>query len=238
MRLDHVRRALLRLLADRQQPDARPRDAVHRFHERRSHVRELDEVLWPDLCVGTRVEQQRRAPGHRHERGDRRAMHAVDALDVQERGNQRRAGRSRGNERIATAVGDCPRGLDDRRVRARANGAGRLLVVADRGQRRAEELDLEARDPRTLGSGLGAVVGPVRVERDHRARLLAGDFRRDDLAAGVGAAVRTDTVRHARRSAVRARAMGERADLVGRAALVRAAVRLLLLRDRHSSRSV
>ncbi len=48
-------RSLLRLLADREQPDARAGDSVHRLHEGRAHVSELDEVLGPDVHVRARV---------------------------------------------------------------------------------------------------------------------------------------------------------------------------------------
>jgi hypothetical protein len=58
--------------------------------------------------------------------------------------------------------------------------------------------------------------------------------RRDDLTARVEAADGTDPVRAARAVALRARVHCGRADLVLRAALGRATVRLLFLGDRHS----
>ena len=56
---------------------------------------------------------------------------------------------------------------------------------------------------------------------------------RHDLPAAVGAAVRADAVRAPRLTALRAGPQRRRRDLVLRPALVRARVRLLLLRDGH-----
>ena len=58
--------ALGRLGAVGEQRHARRGDAADGLHERRAHVRELDQVLGPDLDVRARVEQQERrarAPG-------------------------------------------------------------------------------------------------------------------------------------------------------------------------------
>ena len=88
----------------------------------------------------------------------------------------------------------------------------------------------------------GCVSGSERrrarsTRRELRRRRARGRGRgrsgRDDLAAGVGAADRADAVRAARAVALRARVHGGRADLVLRAALGGAAVRLLFLGDGH-----
>src|SRR4051812_9121691 len=90
----------------------------------------------------------------------------------------------------------------------------------------------ESSAPRAIASGPKSA--PFASSAITRRGLLGGRrIVRDDLAAGVGAAVGADTVRHARRAAVRARALGRRGDLVRRAPLIRAAVGLLLLGDRH-----
>ena len=61
-----------------QQRDARALEPDHGLHERRAHVRELDEVLGPHLDVRAAVEQQERAarapaPARRAPAGGRRA---------------------------------------------------------------------------------------------------------------------------------------------------------------------
>ena len=60
VRRDDDLRALGRLRAVGQQRHARGRHAGHGLHERRAHVRELDEMLRADLDVRARVEQQER----------------------------------------------------------------------------------------------------------------------------------------------------------------------------------
>ena len=92
----------------------------------------------------------------------------------------------------------------------------------------------------------GAVVGPVRVNRDGDRvghRPLASDRGRDrarrlprHLAPVVEAAVRAHAVRTARRVALRAAVQRRRGDLVLRAALGGARMRLLLLGDGHGGR--
>ena len=54
---------LRRLLAVREQADARALDPEHALGQRGAHERELDEVLGADLGVGADVEQRDRAPG-------------------------------------------------------------------------------------------------------------------------------------------------------------------------------
>jgi hypothetical protein len=63
--------------------------------------------------------------------------------------------------------------------------------------------------------------------------VLAVYHRRDDLAAGVRAADRADTVRTARGVTARALAQRGRSDLVLSAALGGTTVRLLFLGDGH-----
>ena len=65
--------ALGRLRAVGEQRHARRRDAADGLHERRAHVRELDQVLGPDLDVGARVEQQERRARDRDDDRQRRA---------------------------------------------------------------------------------------------------------------------------------------------------------------------
>ena len=84
---------------------------------------------------------------------------------------------------VGLAGGDGPGGADDRRVLLRPHGADRLLVVADRDRARrrrrapssatragrAEDAHGHAGAAGALGDHLEAAVGPVGVERDHRA---------------------------------------------------------------------
>src|SRR3954447_11209894 len=66
--------------------------------------------------------------------------------------------------------------------------------------------------------------------------VLVAELGSHDLAAAIGPAHRADAVRTARAVALRAAVERRRVELVLRAALVRTAVRLLLLRDGHEQR--
>jgi hypothetical protein len=155
-----------------------------------------EQVLGADLGVGTRVEQQGRAARHRQQHGDRRAVHALQALDVQHRRGQRGARRAGRNEPVDLAGRDGTGGADDRRILLRPDGADRLLGVRDRHRgvddleavdRADERLELGRRSvdahrdtgaAGALADRLEAAVGSMRIERDHRARRSRGRSRR------------------------------------------------------------
>ena len=179
---------LARLLAVGEQRHARARDPHRDLHEGGAHVRELHEVLGPDLDVGARVEQQEGRAGNRHQHGERRAVDAAPALDPEQRGGQRGAGGPACHERVRAAVGDRRDGLDDRGLRVGAHGARGILGLGDR-VRGVDDLDALARLPelrrgavqqhaQAAGRGQrgaarhlgGAQIGPVRVHRDRDRR--------------------------------------------------------------------
>ena len=87
------------------------------------------------------------------------------------------------------------------------------------------------------GDLAGTEIGPARIhgDRDHGAAVRAGlvGARCDHFAALVAAADRADPVGQPRAVALRAGVVRRRADLVLRATLGRARVRLLLLGDGH-----
>ena len=145
-------------------------------------MRELDEVLGPHLDVGARVEQQERRAGHRDDDRQRRAVDAAGALEAEQRGGQRGAGRAAGDERVgapeATASTACT--IEDSGVARTARaGSGALAIetgasttstsaavpISAAGPNRITRTPLAASGgaPRHLG---GAEVGPVGVDRD------------------------------------------------------------------------
>ena len=176
------------LLAVRQQPDARARDAEHGARQRRAHERELHEVLAPHVGVRADVEQRHRARRDRQRQRERRAVDAARALDVEQPGGERGAGPAGADERLRPAVGDGARRLDDRRIgRARAprspgrrSWRSRPARRRPRRRRRARRARRPARTgsrarPRAAASAApaatsaGAEIGAVAVDRDDRA---------------------------------------------------------------------
>ncbi len=152
---------------------------------------ELDEVLRPAGRVGADVEQQHRSVARpRHRQCERGAVDAAVALDVVNAGDQRRAGRTAGDERLRPSVGDCLGRLDDRGVRAssgrRTAGSGALAIeigasitstpvggLADlRCVGEQQHLDPAGGGERGAGGDLGGTeIGPVPVNgnRHHAA---------------------------------------------------------------------
>ncbi len=118
MRRDHVLAPLLLLLADGEQRNPRALGAQNGGAEGRPEERELDQVLRAHVGVRAAVEEdQRRAVGAGH--GDlhreRRPVDALGALESEEGGGHRRAGRA------GARPGSCsaPRRLPRRRGRPR-----------------------------------------------------------------------------------------------------------------------
>ena len=183
-------------------------------------------------------------------------------LKREQRGGQRRAGRAAGDERVGPPLGDRLDGAHDRRVGRAADGARRIRVLGDR-DRRVDDLDaLRTRRPARRPGRTAARAcrrqrparrrAPPRQDpgrrRSRRPRrspsagalvvvvviVVVRDVH--DRATAVAAAVRAHPVRAARLVALRAGVHRGRGDLVLRAALARARMRLLLLRNGHGRR--
>jgi hypothetical protein len=177
------RRALRRLGPVGQQPDARALDAEDGVGQRGAHEGELDEVLRAHLDVRAHVDERHRVAGDRDRQRERRAVDAAGALDLEQAGGQRGAGRAGGDERVGLPGGDGARRLDHRGLTFGARCAGGVGRLGDR-QRRVDDRDVprdvadlrggpEQRDAHaTLGGAerdlAGAEVGPVGVDRDRR----------------------------------------------------------------------
>ena len=120
--------------------------------------------------------------GNRHLGGERRAQDAAVALDVEQRGGERGAGRTGRDERVGVAGGDGLRGADDRGLGVGAGGGGGVGLLGDR-QRGVDHLD-----PGTGGAKLGG-----RTEQQHAHALGGGDVRaRGDLGGAEVGAVGVD----------------------------------------------
>ena len=131
VRLERELVPLLRLLADREQAHLGVREAEDLLGEDRAHVGELEQVLGAGVGVGAAVEQHRRAVARRDRHGDRRAHHAREAADLEQAGGEHRAGVAGRDHRVGPPLGDRAAGCDERAVRLRAHGLGRLLVHRD-----------------------------------------------------------------------------------------------------------
>ena len=128
---EHLGGALARLLADRQQADARPLDAHAGLHEAGAHVGELHEVLGARLHARAGVQQQHGPVGDRQQHGERGPEDAPDALDRDGAGGERGPGRAGRDERLGAPVGDGGGRLHDRGLLARAHGGHRLVAGLD-----------------------------------------------------------------------------------------------------------
>ena len=138
-------------------------DPEHAAGEGRAHEGELDEVLRADLRVGARVEQRERVLGDGHGDGQAGAVHARGALDVEERGRERRPGGAAADERVGLAGPDGLGRPDDGGVGRGARGAGGVGGLGD-GDRRVDDLD------ERVGGRLGpsASAGPKSRTRTPR----------------------------------------------------------------------
>jgi hypothetical protein len=140
-------------------------------------------VLGAHLDAGAGVEQQHGAAGDWHQDRERRAVHALDALDRERGGGQCRSGAAGGDEGVGPSVADRGRGLDDRRVAPGADGCHRLLPrlhglgsIHDLGVRAggsgdlargAEQKNGQSRAGDPFSDCARPLVGAVRVDRDH-----------------------------------------------------------------------
>ena len=234
--------------------DATPADGLH---ERRPHVRELDQVLRADLDVGARVEQQERLAGDRDDDRQRGPVHAAGALEGEQRGGERRAGRAAADQRVGLARRDRGDRAHDRRLGRAPDRARRVGVLGDR--------DRRVDDRHALGRPAPiAAAGPNRTTRTPPAAARAAPRATSagpwsapltstatvtgsvivivivvvhvhDLAPAVEPAVRAHAMRTPRPAALRAAVHRGSGDLVLRASLRGARVRLLLLGDGHRS---
>jgi hypothetical protein len=155
---------------------------VHGLHERRAHVRELDEHLGPDLDVRARVEQQERLPGHRDDHGESGPVDALHALEAEQRGGERRSGGAAADQGLRFTGRHGRDGADDRRLGRATHGPGRVGLLGDGhgrvhhgdmgrhvadGGGRAEQDHAHALSERgTAGDFSGAEIGPVDINRD------------------------------------------------------------------------
>ena len=92
--------ALDLFLADVEEADRRPLDAVHRRHQRGSHDRELHELLGRAIDVGAQVQHRHDAVARRQLRGDGRAVDAGQRLQHEARDRHQRAGVARRHARL------------------------------------------------------------------------------------------------------------------------------------------
>ena len=253
------------LLAVREQADLRALDAVDGLHEGGAHVGELDQVLGADLVVGAGVEQQDRAARDRQQRGDRgRWTPRMRLMCRPMRPARRRSSpRTRGPSASPAATARAARTIEAFSLERTARTGSSSLPIASGASATSSPASSGAGGPvhahghaRPAGA-LGDHLEGRRRRRARRARSRPDlgpraarspdgpasgrgrrQARRDDLAALVVAADRADPVRQARRLAVRAVREARRVDLVLRAALVRARVRLSLLGDGHGDGGV
>ncbi len=187
-------------------------------------------------------------------------MDAAVALDVEQAGGERRAGRAAADERFAVTGSDGHRGLDDRGLGVRATaraGSGALAIEtgASTTSTPSATFPISSAEPKSTGvtpcaaaiaaprGDLGGTeVSPVGVDGDaHLARRRTSDRDRGCAARAQRChcrRTRSSGTRDAapRGMAMRARVVRRRAQLVLRATLVRTAVRLLLLGDGHEER--
>ena len=147
-------------------PDARALDAEHDLGQRGAHEAELDEVLGAHLGVGADVDDGHRVPGDRDRDGQRRAVDARGALDVEQRGGQRGTGRAAADEGVRVARRDRARGEHDRGIGVRATGAHGVGRLGD-GDGSVDDLD-------PLGDLAELLSGP----EEHDAHALLGCVRR------------------------------------------------------------
>ena len=127
-------------------------------------------------------------------------------------------------------------------------GAGSISAAGPKTSTRIPPRDAASAPPRATSRGpASAPVASSAIVSGWTAAMCRGDHSLvvvivivvvhvHDLTTGVGAAGGAHPVRAARRAALRARVDRGRRDLVRRAALVRARVRLLLLGDGHGRR--
>ena len=137
--------ALALFLAHRQQAHARRLAPERDTRVRRPHDGELDEVLRPALDGCPRVEQHRRMPPGRDDRGERRPVDARQPAERRVRGHHSRAGVTGAEERGRLSV--------PHRLGRDPNRGLRLL--SQRGRRRLGHLDPIRRIKDTHVDGVG-----------------------------------------------------------------------------------
>ena len=176
--LDHVVGALLRLLADREQRDARALDPEHGPAEGGAQVGELDEVAGARLGVGADVEQDRGRPRRgraRRAARQRRAPDAVHAPQRKQRGGHRRPRRPGARERL----GAVRRRRRRRRGRSRprafprtaATGSSSLVISSGAATTSTPSTPSSSVERRRIAEDAdGDAVGRGRLRRPRRSR--------------------------------------------------------------------
>ena len=226
-----------------------------------AHEGELHEDLGPHVGVGADVEQRHRASGDRQRQRQGRPVHSGRAPDVQRPATSAAPVEplqtSAWARPSATARAACDdRGLGGAAHRA-ARGRGSLAIEtgastisipppaspsSPAGPNSRISTPCCRGDPRPCGDLSRSEIGAVGVDRDDRhdqglpvlvVVLVVVLLRSDDLTAGVGPADRAHPVRSSRAVAARAGVERRGDDLVLRAPLRGAAVRLFLLWGLH-----
>ena len=124
--------ALAFLLADREQPHARRRQAEADAGVDAAHDGELQQVLGPALDAGAHVEQDGGMPACRDGDCERRPIDARQHPEGAVCRDNRRAGVTRAEERSRLPAGDQPGCDGDRRVRLAAQRRRRRIGHRDR----------------------------------------------------------------------------------------------------------
>ena len=162
--VEHELRAARRLLADRQQRDARASTpcttlaSAAPMNANWTRCSARTSVFAPTSTSVTGIARDRDL------RGERGAQDPAVALDVEQPGGERGAGRAGGDERVGVAGGHGPGGAHDRGLRVRAGGGGGVGLLGDR-QRRVDDLDARA-GVAHLGGG---------AEQQHAHALAGGE---------------------------------------------------------------
>jgi hypothetical protein len=130
--------AFLGLFANRQQPHLRPGDLQYLLGEDHAHFRELGKMLRARVRVRPTVDQHRRTALRGNRDCNRRAKHARDAADLEQRRGEHGARVPRRDHRVCAARADRAAGGDERAVGLRADDLCRLLVHRDSLRRRDE----------------------------------------------------------------------------------------------------
>ena len=119
--------ALLRLLADVEQADARARHLQDVLRVDGSHHRVMDQVVGLGVDVGAHVEEQDRPAGGDEVGSQRRAVDPLDATQPEDGGGHRGAGRAGADQGVGQA--EVRIGIGLVAVQAAAEPVGRLRVV-------------------------------------------------------------------------------------------------------------
>ena len=194
VRLERQLVPLLRLLADREEPHLRVRDAEDLLGEDGAHRRELEEVLRPGVGVRAAVEQHRRAAAPRDRDGDRRP-HARRGCGAA-RGGRPRASRRCSRRRRRRRP--CPPRRRGRRRRASSPASRARLRPASRPSRSRPRSSWSSSPRGSIDASpkrIGSIAVGARLERARDdlvgAAVTAHRVDRDADVIGYGASMRS-----------------------------------------------